>query len=139
VGKVLAVADWLPNMPTAESEAFYQAFRQRYPKPADDYVHMRMQLMIEALAQSIDKAGTADAGPLAAALEKANVKFAGQTGAMRAGDHQLQQSLVVGLMDRQGTPGVKFDVEGSGYGFRVIKALTPAQAQMPHSCRMVPA
>ena len=139
VGKVLAVADWLPNMPTKESEAFYQAFRQRYPKPADDYVHMRMQLMIEALAQAIDKAGTVDAAPLAAALEKANVKFAGQTGVMRAGDHQLQQSLVVGLMEKQGTPGVKFDVEGSGYGFKVIKALTPAQAEMPHTCRMVPA
>ena len=40
---------------------------------------------------------------------------------MRASDHQFQQPLVVGVMDRQGTPGVKFDVEGSGYGFRVIK------------------
>ena len=137
VGKVLAVADWLPNMPTKESEAFYQAFRQRYPKPADDYVHMRMQLMIESLAQAIDRAGTIDAAPLAAALEKANVRFAGQTGVMRAGDHQLQQSLVVGLMEKQGSPGVKFDVEGSGYGFKVIKALTPAQAQMPHTCRMI--
>ena len=40
---------------------------------------------------------------------------------MRAADHQFQQPLVVGVMDRQGAPGVKFDVEGSGYGFRVIK------------------
>ena len=40
---------------------------------------------------------------------------------MRAADHQFQQPLVVGVMDRQGTPGVKFDVEGSGYGFRVVQ------------------
>jgi branched-chain amino acid transport system substrate-binding protein len=39
-------------------------------------------------------------------------------------------------MERQGTPGVKFDVEGSGYGFRVIRQLTAAQAQMPTTCRM---
>ena len=39
-------------------------------------------------------------------------------------------------MDRQGAPGVKFDVEGSGYGFRVIRQLTPQQAEMPHSCNM---
>ena len=52
MGKVIAVADWLPNVQTAQSEAFYQSFRQRYPKPADDYVHMRMQLMVEALAQA---------------------------------------------------------------------------------------
>ena len=137
VGKVLAVADWLPNMPTAESEAFYRSFRQRFPKPADDYVHMRMQLMVEALAQAIDKAGTVEAVALAQALETVNVTFAGQSGRMRAADHQFQQSLVVGVMDRQGTPGVKFDVEGSGYGFRVLRTIAPAQAEMPHACRMV--
>jgi len=60
----------------------------------------------------------------------------GQRGAMRAADHQFQQQLMVGIMDRQGTPGVRFDVEGSGYGFRVIKTIQPAQAEMPHACRM---
>ncbi|WP_374665620.1 branched-chain amino acid ABC transporter substrate-binding protein [Ramlibacter sp.] len=136
VGKVVAVADWLPNVPTAESEAFYQAFRQRYPKPADDYVHMRMQLMVEALAQAIERAGTADAVLLAVALEQAQVRFAGQSGRMRAGDHQFQQSLVVGVMDKLGAPGVKFDVEGSGYGFRVVRQLTAQQAELPHSCKL---
>ena len=135
-GRIVAVADWLPNVATAQSEAFYQAFRQRYPKPADDYVHMRMQLMIEALAQAIEKAGGVEAVPVATALEKVTVSFHGQRGAMRAADHQFQQPLVVGVMDKQGTPGVKFDVEGSGYGFRVIKTIQPAQAEMPTSCKM---
>ena len=62
--------------------------------------------------------------------------MAGQTGTMRAADHQLQQPLAVGVMDKAGTPGVKFDVEGSGYGFRVIRQLTPQQAEMPHACKM---
>jgi branched-chain amino acid transport system substrate-binding protein len=56
---------------------------------------------------------------------------------MRAADHQFQQALVVGVMERQGAPGVKFDVEGSGYGFRVIRQVTPAQAEQAHSCKMV--
>jgi branched-chain amino acid transport system substrate-binding protein len=137
IGKVIAVADWLPNVQTKESEAFYQSFRQRYPKPANDYVHMRMHMMIEALAQGIERAGTAEALPLALALEKVSLRFSGQPGEMRAADHQFQQPLVVGVMDRQGTPGVKFDVEGSGYGFRVIRTLAPGQAEMPHGCRMV--
>jgi len=136
IGRVVAVADWLPNVATAQSEAFYKSFRQRYPNPADDYVHMRMQLMIEALAQSIEKAGSLDAVRVASALENVVVNFHGQRGAMRASDHQFQQQLVVGLMDRQGTPGVKFDVEGSGYGFRVIKTIQPAQAEMPTTCKM---
>lgn len=137
VGKVVAVADWLPNWPSAESEAFYQSFRRRYPDPADDYVHMRMQLLVEALAKAIDTAGTVEAVPLARALEQVSVTFAGQAGRMRAADHQFQQPLVVGVMDRQGAPGVKFDVEGSGYGFRVVRTLQPQQAEMPHACRMV--
>nr|WP_315234243.1 branched-chain amino acid ABC transporter substrate-binding protein [uncultured Albidiferax sp.] len=137
VGKVIAVADWLPNLPTAQSEVFVQSFRQRFPKPADDYLHMRMQLMVEALAQAIEKAGTMDLVAVAASLERASVSLYGQSGSMRAADHQFQQPLAVGIMDRQGAPGVKFDVEGSGYGFRVIKQISPAQAEMPTSCKMV--
>nr|WP_245638640.1 branched-chain amino acid ABC transporter substrate-binding protein [Hydrogenophaga palleronii] len=139
IGKVIAVADWFPNVPTAESEAFYRSFRERFPKPADDYVHMRMQLMIESLAQAIERAGAAgpiNAASIAAQLEKADVTLAGQRARMRAADHQFQQSLAVAVMDRQGAPGVQFDVEGSGYGFRVIRNLSAQQAEQRHSCNM---
>ena len=136
VGRVIAVADWLPNVRTAASEEFYRSFRQRYPNPADDYVHMRMQLLVEALAQAIESAASVQAAAVASALERASVTLSGQAGHMRAADHQFQQPLVVGVMDRVGTPGVKFDVEGSGYGFRVLRALTPVEAEMPTTCRM---
>ena len=136
IGKVIAVADWMPNVQTIRSEAFYQSFRQRFPKPADDYVHMRMQLMVEALAQSIEKAGTTNALAVASHMEKLEVSIGSQGGTMRASDHQFQQSLVVGMMDRIGAPGVKFDVEGSGYGFRVIKTITAAGAEQPTTCKM---
>jgi branched-chain amino acid transport system substrate-binding protein len=136
IGKVVAVADWLPNVPGAQSEAFYQAFRERFPKPQDDYVHMRMQLMVEALAQSIEGAGSVEATAVARQMEKARVQLAGRSGSMRAADHQFQQPLVVGVMDKQGAPGVRFDVEGSGYGFRVVRDLPADKAQQPHSCQM---
>ena len=142
IGKVIAVADWLPNVPTAASEAFYKSFKARFPNPADDYVHMRMQLMMEALAQSVDKSvagsksNAIDLIAVQAALSQVSVTFSGQTGVMRAADHQFQQSLVVGLMDKLGTPGVKFDVEGSGYGFRVIKQISAKAAEQPTTCKM---
>ncbi len=136
VGNVMAVADWLPNVQTAQSESFYQSFRQRYPKPADDYVHMRMQLMVESLVQAIEKAGTTNAIAVANHLERVRITLSSQSGMMRASDHQFQQALVVGVMDRQGAPGVKFDVEGSGYGFRVIKTITAARAEQPTTCKM---
>lgn len=137
VGRVVAVADWLPNVPTPQSEAFYRAFRARFPKPSEDYVHMRMQLMVEALAQAIERAGSLDAVAVARALERADVALSGQRGRMRAADHQFQQPLVVGQMERQGAPGVQFDVEGSGYGFRVVKTIAAEHAELPTSCKML--
>ena len=137
VGKVIAVADWFPNAEGVPSKAFYQSFRQRFPAPKDDYVHMRMQMVIEALAQSIEKAGSIEADAVAAQMEKAVVTIAGQAGAMRASDHQFQQPLLVAQMGKLGDAGVKFDVEGSGYGFRVIKTISSDKAAMPTTCKMV--
>ena len=142
IGKVIAVADWLPNVPTAASEAFYKSFKARFPNPADDYVHMRMQLMMEVLANTVDKASMTsksnaiDIIAIQASITTATATFAGQTGIMRASDHQFQQPLVVGVMDKLGAPGVKFDVEGSGYGFRVIKQISAKAAEQPTTCKM---
>lgn len=136
VGKVLAVADWLPNVPVADSRAFYQAFRQRFPRNEDDYVHMRMQLMMEALAQSMERAGSTDTVAVARAMEQASVQLAGRSGWMRAADHQFQQPLVVGVMERKGSEGVAFDVEGSGYGFRVVREIAARDAEQPSLCHM---
>ena len=134
VGKVLAVADWMPNVPGPESLSFYQGFKQRFPNPADDYAHLRMHLLVEALVQALEKAGSAEALPVALALEQVKFKQWGQAVAMRAADHQFQQPLVVGMMDRAGQPGVPFDVEGSGFGFRILSQLKAAQVDMPSSC-----
>ena len=137
VGKVIAVAEWFPNATGAPSEAFYQSFRQRFPAPKDDYIHMRMQMVIEALAQSIEKAGSLEAGAVAAQMGKAVITMAGQTGTMRASDHQFQQPLLVAQMGKLGDAGIKFDVEGSGYGFRVIKTIASDKAAMATTCKMV--
>lgn len=139
IGKVLAVADWFPNVPTPASAAFYKSFRERFPSPADDYVHMRMQLMVEALAQAVERAGRSGsvaAVSVARELERADVTLAGQRLRMRAADHQAQQTLQVAVMDRQGAQGVPFDVEGSGYGFRVVRQVAAAAAEQPHRCEM---
>ena len=136
VGKVLAVAEWMPNVPGADSLKVYQSFKQRFDKPSEDYLHLRMQLMMEALAQAIEKAGKSDPLAVAFQLEKADVSLGGQRGRMRAQDHQFQQPLVVAMMAKQGTAEVPFDVEGSGYGFRVIKQFKASEVELPSTCKM---
>lgn len=143
VGAVMAVSEWHANDDHPGSAALVQAFRQRFPQPRDDYLHLRMQFMVDMLAQAIEKAGSVDALPVARALEglKVDPKAFGGLGAasgayMRAEDHQFQQPLIVSSMDKQGTPGVRFDVEGSGYGFKTVKKLSADQAAQNHSCQM---
>jgi branched-chain amino acid transport system substrate-binding protein len=136
VGKVLAVAEWMPNVPGADSLKLYQSFKQRFDKPSEDYLHLRMQLMIEALAQAIEKAGKSDPLAVAFQLEKADVSLGGQRGKMRAQDHQFQQPLVVAMMAKQGTSEVPFDVEGSGYGFRVVRQFKASEVELPSTCKM---
>jgi branched-chain amino acid transport system substrate-binding protein len=139
VGSVLAVAEWHPNMGGAASDSFYGAFQKRFPDPKDDYVHLRMHVMIEMLAQAIERSGSTQAGAIAQALSGAT--FAGlgpgsHIAVMRASDHQLQQPLVVSVMDRRGAPGVKFDVEGSGFGFRTVRQFKASEIEMAHACKM---
>ncbi len=54
---------------------------------------------------------------------------------IRAEDHQVLQPLYVSVMERQGGE-VRFDNEGSGYGFRTVRKLKAAQTTLPTTCRM---
>jgi branched-chain amino acid transport system substrate-binding protein len=137
VKRVMAVADWHPNVGGAASDAYYQAFRARYPSPADDYLVLRMPLMIDMLADAMTRAGSADPTAVARALEGMKFDNGFHASTMRAEDHQLIQPLYVMEMDRAGTPGVRFDNEGSGYGFRTLLALPPEKTVQPTTCNMV--
>ncbi|MBB6581745.1 branched-chain amino acid ABC transporter substrate-binding protein [Ralstonia solanacearum] len=137
VGRVVAVAEWHPNLGGARSDAFYKAFRARYPAPADDYPLLRDQMMIDMLAAAIERAGTTEAGAVARALEGASLDSGFHRITLRAEDHQAIQPLIVTQMERAGTAGVPFDIEGSGYGFRTLKVIQATQAALPTTCRMV--
>jgi len=136
VGRVLAVADWHPNAGGAASDAWYKAFRARFPAAADDYPVLRMELLVEMLAAAMNRAGSAEPVAVARALEGMKFDNGFHPSWMRAEDHQLIQPLYVMEMDKAGTPGVRFDNEGSGYGFRTVLALPPERTVLPTACRM---
>ncbi|MBB3258726.1 branched-chain amino acid transport system substrate-binding protein [Paraburkholderia bannensis] len=136
VKRVLAVADWHPNAGGASSDAWYQAFRARYPAAQDDYPVLRMEMLVEMLAQAITKAGSADPAAVAKALEGMRFDNGFHPTWMRADDHQMIQPLYVMQMDKQGTPGVRYDNEGSGYGFRTVLALPAARTVLATTCQM---
>nr|WP_280530595.1 branched-chain amino acid ABC transporter substrate-binding protein [Paraburkholderia sacchari] len=139
VKRVIAVADWHPNAGGAASDAWYAAFRARYPAAQDDYPVLRVGMLAEMLAQAMTKAGSAQPEAVAKALE--GMRYTGDESSfhpmwMRADDHQVIQPLYVMQMDKQGAPGVRYDNEGSGFGFRTVLAL-PAERTVPATvCKM---
>lgn len=138
VGQVRAVAEWHPNagQPGSDSDRFYQDFRQRYPKPEEDYVHVRYFVMMRMLADAITRAGTTEPGKVALAMEGARFDNGFHQATMRAADHQLIQPLHVSVMRKLSDGRIRFDNEGSGYGFETELLLPPAQAALPSSCMM---
>lgn len=92
--------------------------------------------MIEMLAQAMEKAHSADPTAVAHALEGMKLDEGFQATEMRATDHQLIQPLYVMEMDKAGSPGVRFDNEGSGFGFRTLLKIPSAQTAMPTTCQM---
>jgi branched-chain amino acid transport system substrate-binding protein len=142
VGRVMAVAEWHPNLGDPATERFLTDFKKRFAEPKDDYVHARMHVLVEMLVQAIERAQSTDAAAVSRALEGAVLDASALGGlhsaTMRAADHQLQQPLVVSVMERAGSPGVRHEVEGSGFGFRTLKRFDAAAAEQPHSCRMPP-
>ncbi|MFL9871240.1 branched-chain amino acid ABC transporter substrate-binding protein [Paraburkholderia megapolitana] len=136
VKRVLAVADWHPNAGGTASDAWYRAYRARFPAAQDDYPVLRMELLVEMLAAALNKAGSAEPVAVARALEGMKFDNGFHPMWMRADDHQVIQPLYVMEMDKAGTPGVRFDNEGSGYGFRTVLALPPERTVPPTVCRM---
>lgn len=138
VDRVLAVAEWHPNVGGAASDAYVEAFRRRFPEPRHDYQHLRMDLMVQMLVAAIERAGTTEAAAVARSLEGMRFDNGFHVATLRAEDHQLIQPLYVSVMQLAGNgdAGVRFDNEGSGYGFRTLLRLSPQDSALPSSCRM---
>lgn len=143
IGKAMAVNEWHSNIGAAlggeaqkASDAFYQAFRERFPKPQDEFIRYRIYVMVEMLSQALTLAGAVDAEKIAYALEGMRFKSDFHSAYMRPQDHQLQQPLNVAVMDKLGAPGVIFDNEGSGYGFRNVLRLEASELELPQFCAM---
>ena len=69
----------------------------------------------------------------------AGMKMKGASGEdteMRATDGALQQGLYVVNWTKAGGPGVKFDQENTGYGFKTARYMMPNEASAPTTCKM---
>ena len=92
--------------------------------------------VVEMLAAALDKAGTSDPVKVAYALE--GLKYAGPSGAsyMRAEDHQMIAPLYILSLVKAGQPGVKYDEEKTGYGWKTEAFIDAKDTVPPVRCQM---
>ena len=101
-----------------------------------DFYYGRVNTMIDMVAKAMNNAKSNDPKAVALALEDMNFKSGYGDVYMRKGDHQLVQPLFLSVFSKAGTPGVKYDVEKTGYGFKTIASLSQKDADQPNTCVM---
>lgn len=135
-GHVKQVSHWHANVGDAKSDAMVQRYRKRYPDTRDDFVWLASYNAIEMLARAIETAKDTTPAKVALALE--GMKFTTFTGevTMRADNHQLLQPMYISTFSKAGTPGVKYDAERTGLGFRSEGRIEARDTMMPTTCKM---
>ncbi|MEO8156488.1 MAG: branched-chain amino acid ABC transporter substrate-binding protein [Betaproteobacteria bacterium] len=92
--------------------------------------------VVDMFAAALAKAGSTDPVKVAYALE--GLQYAGPSGAswMRAEDHQMIAPLYILSLVRAGQPGVRYDEEKTGYGWKTEAVIAADDLVPALKCRM---
>ena len=131
--KVGVIWNWGSNAPTPELEKVAVAYKKKFN---EDFIFAAHWNSMNMLLAAMRQAKSTDPKKVAFALEGMNYKSPIGEIQMRKTDHQLQAPLFLGIWAKQGTKGVKYDSEGTGYGFRSEVVWDSYVSSQPTSCQM---
>ena len=131
--KVGVIWNWNHNAATPELEKIYVAYKQKYN---EDFIFAAHWNTMNMLVEAMRKAKSTDAKQVAFALENMTYKSPMGEVKMRKTDHQLEAPLYLGIWAKQGSKGVKYDAENTGYGFRTEVVWDSYISAQPTSCQM---
>ncbi len=126
------VFTWHSNIADNKLEKFANDYKKRFSE--DLWLHLP-KLQIDMLAKAINTAQSSDPMKVAKALH--GMKFQGETGEawMRPDDHQLIVAQYIATFTKAGG-AVKYDAEGTGYGWKTDQRIEGKDAAMPTTCKM---
>jgi branched-chain amino acid transport system substrate-binding protein len=133
VGKIAAIWNWMNNANTPELEKIYVAYKKKYN---EDFIYVAHWNTMNMLHEAMNKAKSTDPKKVAFALEGMSYQSPVGDVKMRRTDHQLEAPLYMGVWAKQGSKGVKYDSEGTGYGFRTESVWDAYISSQPTSCQM---
>jgi len=133
VGRLINVSSWHPNIADGKLEKYYLGYKGKYKEEWNMLPH---KSAVEMWARAVDAAKSTDPVAVAKALE--NMRYDAGTGMMwmRADDHQLMHPLYAFSLNKAGQPGVKYDVENTGFGWRTEGRFETDETVLPTNCKM---
>ena len=137
IGQVKVIVEWSPNWGVSpKMDEFNAAYKKKHPAAPDEFYYYRVKLMMGMLTQAIERSKSTDPLKLAQAL--AGMSYAAEVGTvtMRADDHQLLLPMIIPTFGKEGSPGVRFGLEGSGFGFGNPVVIPAKDIALPTSCKM---
>ncbi|KRB79929.1 branched-chain amino acid ABC transporter substrate-binding protein [Noviherbaspirillum sp. Root189] len=132
-GKVKYVGVWNVNNESGAGKDIVEAFKAKFN---DDYTWMQTHSAVTMLSKAIREAKTTDPVKVALKMEGMTVKSLNGDVTMRAADHQLQQPLYIAVWSKAGDKDVRFDQEGTGFGWKTEKKVPAEVATQPTACKM---
>jgi branched-chain amino acid transport system substrate-binding protein len=131
--RVRAALFWHANLEPNPLLASAQAYKAKYK---EDWNWLPINLAPNIVAAAMNKAGSAE--PLQVAIALEGLRYAGPTGEvwMRPEDHQLMMPIYETVFVRVGEPGVKYDAEDTGLGWKTEGRLDTESNVPPIACRV---
>ncbi len=133
--RVKTLDAWHINAADTAWQKTLREYKARY-NTVSNAAYLPAFRVVEMLAGALDKAGTTDSVKVAYSLE--GLKYTGPSGIswMRAEDHQMIAPLYILNFVKAGQPGVKYDEEKTGYGWKTETFLDAKDIVPPVKCQM---
>lgn len=133
VGHIKNVHVYAANPPNERSFKYIGGYREKYK---EDYIQSQHGVVIEMLAQAMERAHSTDPEKVAHALEGMTYDYLWGPVQMRADNHQLIQPLFISSVAKVDGKEVKFDADHSGMGWKAERRIEGKDTTMPTTCRM---
>lgn len=131
--RVRYIANWNLNNETYAGKDIIEQFKKKYN---DDYYAIAPYTIMAMMGKAFMESGSTDPLKVALAMEGMKVKSLNGEVDMRKSDHQAQQPLYIATWVKKNDTDVKFDQEGTGYGWRTNQKIDAYVAAQPTSCQM---
>ncbi len=133
LGHIKNVHVYAVNPPNERSAKYIGGYREKYK---EDYIQSQHGVVIEMLAQAIERARSADPEKVARALEGMTYEYLFGQVQMRADNHQLIQPLFISSVAKVDGKELRFDADRTGMGWKAERRIEGKDTMMSTSCKM---